>query len=217
MAVSLEYETAVGDPVMGIDEAGRGPLAGGVYAAAVHLPLARAAELMTGDWAAITDSKKLSPKKRDSLAGVIKATEGCVWAVASASAAEIDRLNILRATHVAMNRAREEVICQMTSLRPDCGRMRVLVDGLPVASLPDSTNIVKGDAKSLLIAAASILAKTARDADCLRLERDYPGYGFAKHKGYPTREHYAALAKLGPCPEHRRSFAPVAQAEFDFG
>ena len=92
----------------------------------------------------------------------------------------------------------------------------ILVDGLPVASLPNSTNVIKGDAKSLLIAAASILAKTARDEDCLRLERLYPGYGFAKHKGYPTPAHYAALAKLGPCPEHRRSFGPVAQAEFDF-
>ena len=90
-------------------------------------------------------------------------------------------------------------------------RVSILVDGLPVASLPNSTNVVKGDAKSLFIAAASILAKTARDADCLRLEREYPGYGFAKHKGYPTPAHVAALMRLGPCPEHRRSFAPVAQ------
>ena len=92
----------------------------------------------------------------------------------------------------------------------------MLVDGLPVSTLPQSRNVVKGDAKSLLIAAASILAKTARDADCLRLEREYPGYGFAKHKGYPTKEHFAALAKLGPCPEHRRSFAPVSQPSFGF-
>ena len=94
--------------------------------------------------------------------------------------------------------------------------MKILVDGLPVPSLPNSTNVVKGDAKSLFIAAASILAKTARDADCLRLEREYPGYGFAKHKGYPTKEHLAALERLGPCPEHRRSFAPVAQQTFSF-
>ena len=209
MAVSLDFEHQLGDPVMGIDEAGRGPLAGGVYAAAVHVPLARAEELLVGDWSAINDSKKLSPKKRDQLAAVIKATEGCVWAVASASPAEIDKLNILRATHLAMNRAREGV-CQRLSA--GTRTVRVLVDGLPVASLPDSTNVIKGDAKSLLIAAASILAKTARDEDCLRLERLYPGYGFAQHKGYPTPAHYAALAKLGPCPEHRRSFAPVAQA-----
>ena len=87
-----------------------------------------------------------------------------------------------------------------------------LVDGLPVKGLPcPSRNLVKGDAKSLFIAAASILAKTARDADCLRLEACYPGYGFAQHKGYPTAAHLAALARLGPCPEHRRSFGPVAQ------
>lgn len=187
---------------MGIDEAGRGPLAGGVYAAAVHVPLALAEKLLVGEWAAINDSKKLSPKKRDMLAAIIKATPGCKWAIASASPKEIDALNILRATHLAMNRARDQV-----------GReIKVLVDGLAVPSLPDSTNVVKGDAKSLLIAAASILAKTARDEDCLRLEREYPGYGFAKHKGYPTPEHYAALDRLGPCAEHRLSFGPVAQA-----
>lgn len=215
MAVSLDFEHQLGDPVMGIDEAGRGPLAGGVYAAAVHVPLARAEELLVGDWAAINDSKKLSPQKRDRLAVAIKATEGCVWAVASASPAEIDKLNILRATHLAMKRAWEKVVGQVGAVTAPVAKtatVRVLVDGLPVASLPDSTNVIKGDAKSLLIAAASILAKTARDEDCLRLERLYPGYGFAQHKGYPTPAHYAALAKLGPCPEHRRSFAPVAQA-----
>lgn len=215
MAVSLDFEHQLGDPVMGIDEAGRGPLAGGVYAAAVHVPLARAEELLVGDWAAINDSKKLSPQKRDRLAAAIKATEGCVWAVASASPAEIDKLNILRATHLAMKRAWEKVVGQVGAVTAPVAKtatVRVLVDGLPVASLPDSTNVIKGDAKSLLIAAASILAKTARDEDCLRLERLYPGYGFAQHKGYPTPAHYAALAKLGPCPEHRRSFAPVAQA-----
>ena len=217
--VTLEYETAAGDPVMGIDEAGRGPLAGGVYAAAVHVSLARARELLAGDWSAINDSKKLTPKKREALAEVIKSTAGCVWAVDSASPAEIDRLNILRATHLAMKRAADAVATEIKAKARGEGEERmisILVDGLPVASLPNSTNVVKGDAKSLLIAAASILAKTARDEDCLRLERLYPGYGFAKHKGYPTPAHYAALAKLGPCPEHRRSFGPVAQAEFDF-
>lgn len=201
MSVSLEYEKSLGDPVMGIDEAGRGPLAGGVYAAAVHVPLDLAEKLLVGSWSAINDSKKLSPKKRDKLAEIIKSTEGCVWAVASASPAEIDELNILRATHLAMNRARAQVGASL----------RVLVDGLPVPTLSDSTNVIKGDAKSLLIAAASILAKTARDEDCLRLERLYPGYGFAKHKGYPTADHYAALAKLGPCAEHRRSFRLCAK------
>ena len=94
----------------------------------------------------------------------------------------------------------------------EVGAEHILVDGLPVPTLPyPSRNLVKGDAKSLLIAAASILAKTARDEDCLRLEALYPGYGFARHKGYPTAEHLAALDRLGPCPEHRRSFGPVAQ------
>ena len=201
--MTLEYETALGDPVMGIDEAGRGPLAGGVYAAAVFCPLALAQQLIEGEWRAVNDSKKLSPKKRDALAEIIRSTPGCRWAVASASAEEIDQLNILRATHLAMRRAAE-------SVDPE-GRFKILVDGLPVPTLPNSTNVVGGDAKSLLIAAASILAKTARDADCLRLEREYPGYGFAKHKGYPTKDHIGALERLGPCPEHRRSFGPVAK------
>ena len=208
MAVTLEIEKETGAAaVMGVDEAGRGPLAGGVYAAAVSVPIADAERLLAGDWSAVNDSKRLSPRRREALADTIKATARCVWAVASASPAEIDELNILRATHVAMKRAVDEV-------RAKVGEGAVaLVDGLPVPVLAPSRNVVKGDAKSLLIAAASILAKTARDADCLRLEREYPGYGFAKHKGYPTKDHLAALARLGPCPEHRRSFGPVAQGE----
>lgn len=193
---------------MGIDEAGRGPLVGGVYAGAVSVSLELAEELLTGAWSAINDSKKLSEKRRFALAEVIKSTPGCIWAVASASPVEIDRLNILKATHLAMRRAAELVEVKLRGVTSS-----ILVDGLPVKSLPNSTNIVKGDAKSLFIAAASILAKTARDEDCFRLEREYPGYGFAKHKGYPTPEHLAALKKLGPCPEHRRSFGPVAQME----
>ena len=213
VSITLKHELAAGDPVMGIDEAGRGPLAGGVYAAAVSVPLARATELLAGAWSAINDSKKLSANKRDALAAVIRATPDCTWAVASASPAEIDRLNILRATHLAMRRAAEQVAARLGAGDLDAAAVSILVDGLPVASLPRSTNVVKGDAKSLLIAAASILAKTARDADCLRLDRLYPGYGFAQHKGYPTPAHMAALNRLGPCPEHRRSFGPVAQME----
>ena len=225
MAVSLEFERRLGDPVMGIDEAGRGPLVGGVYAAAVSVPLALAERLLAGEWSAINDSKKLSERKRFALAEVIKATEGCTWAVACASPREIDELNILKATHLAMRRAAEAVESKLrvegeqgmanihSSTSPSDIAFSILVDGLPVKSLPNSTNVIKGDAKSLFIAAASILAKTARDTDCLRLEREYPGYGFAKHKGYPTKAHLAALAKLGPCPEHRRSFGPVSQME----
>ena len=201
MAVTIELERELGDPVMGIDEAGRGPLVGGVYAAAVSVPLALAERLLAGEWSEINDSKKLSERKRERLAETIKATSGCRWAVASASPAEIDELNILNATHLAMRRAADAV-----------GAEHILVDGLPVKTLPQARSVVKGDAKSLLIAAASILAKTSRDADCLRLDRLYPGYGFAKHKGYPTAAHLAALARLGPCPEHRMSFGPVKSA-----
>jgi len=210
MSVALDLERTLGDPVMGIDEAGRGPLVGGVYAAAVSVPLALAESLLSGAWSAVNDSKKLSEKKRFALAEVIRTTPGCIWAVASASPKEIDELNILRATHLAMCRAADEV-----EVKGGGGERRfsILVDGLPVPTLPNSTNVVKGDAKSLFIAAASILAKTARDEECFRLEREYPGYGFAKHKGYPTPEHLKALAELGPCPEHRRSFGPVAQME----
>lgn len=198
---------------MGIDEAGRGPLVGGVYAGAVSVPLELAKELLTGAWSAINDSKRLSEKKRFALAEVIKSTPGCRWAVACASPEEIDRLNILKATHLAMRRAAQLVVGGSHTPTPNTYACHILVDGLPVESLPNSTNVIKGDAKSLFIAAASILAKTARDEDCFRLEREYPGYGFAKHKGYPTPEHLAALKKLGPCPEHRRSFGPVAQME----
>ena len=223
MSVTLDLEREKGDPVMGIDEAGRGPLVGGVYAAAVSVPLALAEKLLADEWSPINDSKKLSEKKRFALAEIIKSTPGCMWAVASASPAEIDRLNILNATHLAMSRAAGGIGSFRVGLESDrvssnvpkatLKDPQILVDGLPVRSLPGSTNVVKGDAKSLFIAAASILAKTARDEDCFRLERLYPGYGFARHKGYPTPEHLKALAKLGPCPEHRRSFGPVSQME----
>lgn len=209
MALSLDNEKRLGGRVMGIDEAGRGPLAGAVYAAAVSVPLEQAEELLAGGWAEINDSKKLSGKKREALAEVIKGTGSCVWAVALATPEEIDSLNILRATHMAMRRA---ALAVAEKARGE--DFSILVDGLAVPTLPfPSENIVKGDAKSLFIAAASILAKTARDEDCLRLDRLYPRYGFAKHKGYPTKEHFAALAKYGPCPEHRRSFGPVLQME----
>ena len=236
-AVSLDFERAfpAGTTVMGIDEAGRGPLAGPVFTAAVSVPLDAAADLLSGPWSAINDSKKLSEKRRDELAEVIKATPSCTWAVASASALEIDQLNILRATHLAMRRAALALASHLGGSRscateiptggsrscataqhpvPD-SPFRILVDGLAVPSLPfPSQNVVKGDAKSLFIAAASILAKTSRDAYCREMEAKYPGYGFAVHKGYPTAAHMEALNRLGPCPEHRQSFGPVAEAIF---
>ncbi|MBR1589325.1 MAG: ribonuclease HII [Kiritimatiellae bacterium] len=215
--------------VMGIDEAGRGPLAGPVFAAAVSVPLDRAAALIANEWKAVNDSKKLSPARRDALAATIRETPGCMFAVASASALEIDRSNILRATHLAMRRAALSLAEALDVRRTTSGsqpapsarrqaqgiRFRILVDGLSVPSLPfPSQNLVKGDAKSLFIAAASILAKTARDAYCMEMEARFPGYGFAVHKGYPTPAHIAALERLGPCPEHRQSFGPVAEAMF---
>ena len=206
--MNLELEIAAGDPVMGIDEAGRGPLAGPVFAAAVHLPLSVAVKLLEGSWAPINDSKKLSAKKRDALAETIKSTPGCVWSIASATAAEIDRINILRATHLAMKRAHDGVAAKIGR---NGAAPHVLVDGLPVSTLPHASSVIKGDAKSPLIAAASILAKTARDAYCMEMDGEFPGYGFAKHKGYTTAAHFAALRELGPCPEHRRSFGPVSQ------
>ena len=231
-AVSLDFERAFphGTVVMGIDEAGRGPLAGPVFTAAVSVPLDAAADLLSGSWSAINDSKKLSEKRRDELAEVIKATPSCTWAVASASALEIDQLNILRATHLAMRRAALALAEKLTPHAPPTtsheprttnheprttSPYRILVDGLAVPSLPfPSQNVVKGDAKSLFIAAASILAKTSRDAYCREMEVKYPGYGFAVHKGYPTAAHMEALNRLGPCPEHRQSFGPVAEAIF---
>ena len=224
-AVSLDFERAFphGTVVMGIDEAGRGPLAGPVFTAAVSVPLDAAAALLAGSWSAINDSKKLSEKKRDALADIIKSTPSCTWSVASASALEIDQLNILRATHLAMRRAALALASHMGGPR-SCATaqhpvhdspFRILVDGLAVPSLPfPSQNVVKGDAKSLFIAAASILAKTSRDAYCREMETKYPGYGFAVHKGYPTAAHMEALTRLGPCPEHRQSFGPVAEAIF---
>ena len=220
---SLEYERQVASPVMGIDEAGRGPLAGCVVASAVSVPLDLAEELILGAWAGVDDSKRLSAKRRMALAETIKSTVGCTWAIECATPQEIDRLNILRATHLAMRRAALSVGSRLGLLpdedlakadQPSGLKPNILVDGLPVPTLPyPSINIVKGDAKSLLVAAASILAKTARDAQCEELAARYPGYGFEVHKGYPTKAHLEALRRLGPCPEHRMSFAPVRQME----
>jgi len=179
----------------GIDEAGRGPLAGPVYAAAVVLdPKQPIAEL--------SDSKKLSASKREQLAAEIK-EKALSWCIASASTAEIDSLNILQATFLAMRRAWAGL-----SVQPD----QVIIDGRMVPTGLGATHaraIVKADDQYPEVAAASILAKTARDDFCLQLDEQYPGYGFAQHKGYGTALHRQQLQSLGPCPEHRRSFAPV--------
>jgi ribonuclease HII len=177
----------------GVDEAGRGPLAGPVVAAAVMLDELQPIK-------GLADSKTLSPRRRERLYDEIRAKALCC-SVAEASAQEIDALNILQATLLAMRRAVEGL-----RLVPHF----VLVDGnrLPVLKMPAQA-IVKGDAKVQAIAAASILAKVHRDRLCEALHERYPQYGFAAHKGYPTAEHLRALRTHGACPEHRHSFAPV--------
>ena len=181
--------------ICGVDEAGRGPLAGPVSAAAVILDPARPIE-------GLADSKKLSEKQRDRLAPLIR-ERALAWAVAYAEVEEIDRLNILQATLLAMRRAVEAL-----SIRPQ----QVLVDGLycPQTGIP-SQAIVKGDSKVAAISAASILAKTARDELMLQLHGRYPQYGFDAHKGYPTAAHLAALREHGVSAVHRKTFKPVRQ------
>jgi ribonuclease HII len=179
--------------VCGVDEAGRGPLAGPVVAAAVVLAPDRPI-------AGLRDSKQLSPAQREGLAAQIRAS-ALAFGIGRAEAEEIDRLNILRATLLAMQRAVASL-----SVRP----LRALVDGNRCPELPCSCEaIVRGDASVPAISAASILAKVARDAEMLALDAAWPGYGFAVHKGYPTRFHLEALARLGPSAVHRRSFGPV--------
>ena len=179
--------------VCGVDEAGRGPLAGPVFAAAVILDAARPI-------AGIDDSKKLAAGRREALAIEIRA-HALAWAVASASVEEIDALNILQASLLAMRRAVEKL-----TVTPQ----QVLVDGLhcPKVSMP-ARAVVRGDATVMAIAAASILAKVARDEVMLALHRDLPQYGFDRHKGYPTRAHLNALHAHGVSIVHRRTFAPV--------
>jgi ribonuclease HII len=177
----------------GVDEAGRGPLAGPVVAAAVMLDELKPIK-------GLADSKALSPRRRERLYDEIRAKALCCC-VAEASAQEIDALNILQATLLAMRRA-----VQGLRLRPHF----VLVDGnrLPVLDMPAQA-LVKGDAKVMAVAAASILAKVHRDRLCEQLHERWPQYGFAAHKGYPTAEHLQALRAHGACEAHRRSFAPV--------
>jgi len=182
--------------VCGVDEAGRGPLAGPVYAAAVILDPLMPIE-------GLDDSKKLSEKKRDALAVLIK-ERAQSWAIASASSQEIDQLNILKATFLAMQRA-----VQLLAIRPQV----VLVDGNRAPDFTIHTRcIVGGDRLEPAISAASILAKTARDAVLMEMHDRYPQWGFDQHKGYPTAAHRALLLKLPPTPEHRMSFAPVREA-----
>ncbi|MBW7907708.1 MAG: ribonuclease HII [Kiritimatiellae bacterium] len=189
----------------GVDEAGRGPLAGPVVAAAVVIPRDVLEAEHTRLFSGIADSKTLTAKRRESLFARLSEESSVARGVGLADVAEIDSLNILRATHLAMKRA-VEALGRAADL--------ILVDGRPVPGLPFASRaIVKGDAQSLLIAAASIVAKVTRDHWMDELDRQYPRYGFARHKGYGTAEHLAALREWGPTPVHRRSFAPVAAAQ----
>lgn len=176
--------------ICGVDEAGRGPLAGPVCASAVILP----AHL---DIPGLTDSKKLTDKKRRELFPVIQ-EQAIAWGIGMASCEEIDEINILQATFLAMQRALEQL-----SVRPDL----VLIDGNRAKDfgLPVKT-VIKGDSLSMNIAAASILAKVTRDDWMIRMAQNYPQYAFDIHKGYGTKAHYAALTELGPCPIHRKTF-----------
>ncbi len=193
--IEKEFTLQVFAHICGTDEAGRGPLAGPVYAAAVILP----PDL---EIPGLDDSKKLTEKKRETLFDVI-CEKALAYQIALCTNAEIDEINILAASMLAMRRAVEGL-----SVAPDI----VLADGNrdpePVyhGVRIESRAIVKGDARCRSIAAASILAKVSRDRFMLEMDKLYPGYGFARHKGYPTRDHYAAIAALGPCPIHRRSF-----------
>lgn len=184
------------DRTAGVDEAGRGPLAGAVYTAAVILP-------ERYDLPGLTDSKKLSEKRREQLFDAIQA-QAVAFAIHAVSVEDIDRLNILHATLHGMKCAAEALETQPEFVYVDGNRC-------PEWSYA-SAALVKGDSRLACIAAASVLAKVARDREMLALDAQYPAYGFARHKGYPTAAHMAALTEHGPCPAHRRSYAPVARA-----
>lgn len=192
-------------PIAGVDEAGRGPLAGPVIAAAVILP-ENFSLLKFPLFAKLNDSKKLSAKVREALFLHITTHPDISWAIGEGNVEEIGALNILRATGLAMKRALE-------ALKPTPAH--ALVDGLPMRDLPvPQTALVKGDSLSLSIAAASIVAKVTRDRLMNELDQEFPLYGFAGHKGYGTAAHLATLHEYGPCRHHRRGFAPVERASF---
>jgi ribonuclease HII len=198
---TLEYEKQLwGDGfriVAGLDEAGRGAWAGPVYAAAVVLPTDnRVVDLLNG----VRDSKRMTPVQRDRWRGCIQSA-AIAWTIGSATHEEIDKMGIVPATCLAMLRALDELVYAPTYLLVDY--IQICDCACPQLSLP------KGDCRSLSIAAASVLAKTSRDAYMQKLDQHFPGYGFARHKGYGTAQHRAALAELGPCPIHRYSFRPI--------
>jgi ribonuclease HII len=191
--------------VAGVDEAGRGPLAGPVVAAAAILPAKWAESGLPRELSGLNDSKQLTPTQRESFFAFLTGCGEVEFAIAQTDAMQIDEINILRATHQAMNAA-------LAELNPQ--PQYALVDGRAVKTMRvPQTAIVKGDARSYSIAAASVLAKVTRDRQMLEFDRQWPAYGFAGHKGYGTARHLAAIAVHGPCPIHRKSFAPLKQKE----
>lgn len=193
--------------VAGVDEAGRGPLAGPVAAAAVIFPSQWCESGLDERLRGLNDSKQLTEAQREYFFSILTTHPEIRFAIAVVDAATIDCINILQATHRAMNGA-------LAQLQPQ--PEHVLVDGSPVKSIKvPSTALVKGDARSYSIAAASVLAKVTRDRMMLEFHEQFPAYGFAEHKGYGTPQHLAAIAARGPCPIHRRSFAPLKPAQAD--
>jgi ribonuclease HII len=191
--------------VAGVDEAGRGPLAGPVVAAAVVFPAAGLEIGIDKRLRELKDSKQLTQRQREDFFTILTSDSKIRYAIAVVDAATIDRINILQATHRAMNAA-------LARLHPQ--PQHVLVDGRPVKSMSlPNTALVKGDARSYSIAAASVLAKVTRDRMMQDFDARFPGYGFAEHKGYGTPQHLAAIAERGACPIHRRSFAPLKAAQ----
>ncbi|HKW30593.1 MAG TPA: ribonuclease HII [Verrucomicrobiae bacterium] len=187
--------------VAGVDEAGRGPLAGPVVAAAAILPVKWAETGLPRELDGLNDSKQLTPLQREGYFAFLTACGEVEYAVAQIDSIQIDEINILCATHRAMN----DALAQLRRL-PE----HALVDGRPVKTMRvPQTAIIQGDARSYSIAAASVLAKVTRDRLMLEFDRQWPAYGFARHKGYGTARHLAAIATHGPCPIHRRSFAPL--------
>ena len=192
--------------IAGVDEAGRGPLAGPVVAAAVVFPVEWIQNGLPMELDGLNDSKQLTQKQREFFFAFLTTQPKIRFAIATVETEVIDRINILQATHRAMNDA-------LAPLQPQ----HVLVDGLRVRSLHfPQTPLVKGDARSYSIAAASVLAKVTRDRLMREFDRQWPAYGFAEHKGYGTRRHLTALAAHGPSPIHRRSFAPMKTEQEEF-
>jgi len=193
----------------GIDEAGRGPLAGPVVAAAVIFEPASLQREYKATWAQLTDSKVMTEKQREAFFLKLSESTYVEFGIGIVEPPEIDKINILQATHRAMAKAAQQITPAFA-----------LVDGLPVSGLPcESKSIVKGDALSLSISAASVIAKVTRDRIMVDLSKKYPEYGFAEHKGYGTKKHLAALKKWGATPVHRKTFRPVAmlnQTDFSF-